>query len=289
MIKPYDYVPSDYAALVKMLAEEDSVEGKDCIPKAHSSGPNTSQYTFASVGVQVAAASIDSSGQACNGTNHHGWQPALMTSFMWLANVTGEFLYRMGEDVTTVPKRTLPRFVDDPVGMLEQALVDLKVAWTARDHSAMLRQLTVMIYYAVQMTTSLHLHPYLSSAFLWIHEWQMSKIYSDFAPAESAYEMMQNITMKEIRDGYVIVNAESRVIGDDPLEDKADVILTIPVENLLMLVPNKTHLPFCWSHRNGTNALGGRCYEGRCRSGRVSLLYLVTSTGPPLSLCGGAL
>ena len=109
-----------------------------------------------------------------------------MTSFMWLANVTGEFLYRMGEDVTTVLKRTSPKLIDDPVGMLEQAVVDLKLALTARENSAMLRQLTVMIYYAVQMSTSLQLHPYLSSAFLWIHEWQMSKIYENFAPAESA-------------------------------------------------------------------------------------------------------
>ena len=72
----------------------------------------------------------------------------------------------------------------------------------------------------------------------------MSKIYTDFAPAESAYEMMQNLTMKQIRDGYVLVNTESRVIGDDILEEKADVVLTVPVENLLMLVPNQIHLPF---------------------------------------------
>ena len=217
LIKPYDYVPSDYSKLViKMLEDEGSVDEKDPLPKARSSGPNTTQYTFASVGVQAAAASIDSR-RACNGTHHHGWQPALMTSFMWLANVTGEFLYRMGEDVTTVPKRTFPKLVDDPTGTLEQAMVDLKLALTARKNSAMLRRLTVMIYYAVQMTTSLQLHPYLSSAFLWIHEWQMSKIYKDFAPAESAYEMMQNVTMKAVRDGYVNVTATTRVVGEDSL------------------------------------------------------------------------
>ena len=150
----------------------------------------------------------------------------------------------MGEDVTTIPKRTVPRLVDDPLGMVEQALTDLKVAWTSHDNSAMLRHLAVLIYFAVQMATSLHLHPYLSSTFLWVHEWQMGKIYPDFAPAESAYEMMQNLTMKQIRDGYVLVNTESRVIGDDILEEKADVVLTIPVENLLVLVPNQIHLPF---------------------------------------------
>ena len=245
LIKPYDYVQGDYEAIVKMIADEDSVKGHEDLPKAHSSGPYTSQYTFANVGVQVAATSIDSSRQASDGSqHHHGWQPALMTSFMWLANVTGEFIYRMGEDVTTIPKRTIPRLVDDPLGMVEQSLIDLKVAWTSHDNSAMLRHLTVLIYFAVQMTTSLHLHPYLSSTFLWVHEWQVSKIYTDFAPAESAYEMMQNLTMKKIRDGYVLVNTESRVIGEDILEEKADVVLTIPVENLLMLVPNHIHLPF---------------------------------------------
>ena len=245
LIKPYDYVPGDYEVLVKMLADEDSVKGPEDAQVAHSSGPHTSQYTFANVGVQVVATSIDSSRQASNGPqHHHGWQPALMTSFMWLANVTGEFLHRMGEDVTTIPKQTIPRLIDDPLGMIEQALTDLKVVWASRDNSAMLRHLTVLIYFAVQMTTNLHLHPYLSSAFLWVHEWQMSKIYSDFAPAESAYEMMQNLTMKQIRDGYVLVSAETRVIGEDSLEEKADVVLTIPVENLLVLVPNQIHLPF---------------------------------------------
>ena len=246
LIKPHDYVSSDFDSIVRMLAAEESVNGQDEAPKAHSSGPHvhTSQYTFANVGVQVAATSIDSSQRTSDGgQNHHGWQPALMTSFMWLANVTGEFLYRMGEDITTVPKRARPRLVDDPLGMMEQALMDLRVAWGAHDSSAMLRHLTVLTYFAVQMTTSLHLHPYLSSTFLWIHEWQMGKIYTEFAPAESAWEMMQDLTMKEIREGYALVNHESRVMGDNILEEKADVVLSIPVENLLMLVPYKTHLP----------------------------------------------
>ena len=192
LIKPHDYVSSDFESVVRMLATEESVNGQEDVPKAHSSGPHTSHYTFASVGVQVAAASIESSQRTSDGgQNHHGWQPALMTSFTWLANVTGEFLCRMGEDITTVPKRARPRLVDDPLGMMEQALVDLRVAWSAHDSSAMLRHLTVLTYFAVQMTTSLHLHPYLSSTFLWVHEWQMGKIYADFAPAESAWEMMQ--------------------------------------------------------------------------------------------------
>ena len=184
---------------------------------------------------------------------HHGWQPALMTSLMWLANVTGEFLYRLGEDVTVIPGRVPPRMVDDPLGTLEEAIGDLKLAFTAKDLSAMLRQLTVLIYYAVQMTTNLQLHPYLSSAFLWVHEWQMSKICDDFAPAESTYEMLQNVTMKEVRNGYVNVAADARVVGEDSLEDKTDIVLTIPVENLLMLVPTRLTCPMLACVERGIN------------------------------------
>ena len=52
LIKPYDYVQSDFSTLVATLVREASTNDKDLQPKAHSSGPNTSQYTFASVGVQ---------------------------------------------------------------------------------------------------------------------------------------------------------------------------------------------------------------------------------------------
>ena len=165
-----------------------------------------------------------------------------MTGFMWLANVTGEFLHRMGKDISTSPQRAPSQLMDDPFGMMEHSLVDLKLAFAAKDISTMLRQLTVLIYYAVQMATNLRLHPYLSSAFLWVHEWQMSKIHSDFAPAESAYDMLQNVTMKEVRDGYVNVMATSQVVGDNSLEDKADIVLTIPIESLLTLVSNRLHL-----------------------------------------------
>ena len=91
----------------------------------------------------------------------------------------------------------------------------------------------------------------------------MGKIYSDFAPAESAYEMMQNVTMKEVRDEYVNVTADARVVGDDSLEEKADIVLTIPVENLLMLVSNKSHLP----------------YAGLCGQGQQPLVASKTQGG----------
>ena len=95
LIKPHDYVSSDFESILGMIATEESANGRDQAPKAHSSGPHTSQYTFANVGVQVAAASIDSSMRISGEEHHHGWQPALMTSCMWMANVAGEFLHRM--------------------------------------------------------------------------------------------------------------------------------------------------------------------------------------------------
>ena len=137
----------------------------------------------------------------------------------------------------------------------------------------MLRNLTVLIYFAIQMTSSLHLHPYLSSAFLWIHDWQMGKIYADFAPAESAWEMMQDLTMKEIRNGYVLVSKESRVVGDDALEDKADVVLTVPVENLLMMVPYQTQLPY-----TGMAALDQLPPVARDKDHQVSSVELATTS-----------
>ena len=82
LVKPYDFVQSDFSTIVKASEKEDSANRKDTQLKAHSSGPNTSQYTFASVGVQAAATSIDSK-RVDSGMPHHGWQPALVTSFMW--------------------------------------------------------------------------------------------------------------------------------------------------------------------------------------------------------------
>ena len=71
LIKPHDYVSSDFDSIVRMLATEESVNGQDDAPKAHSSGPHTSQYTFANVGVQVAATSIDSSQRTSDGGQNH--------------------------------------------------------------------------------------------------------------------------------------------------------------------------------------------------------------------------
>ena len=35
----------------------------------------------------------------------HGWQPAVMTGMMWMANVVGEFLAKVNEDVQVRPLR----------------------------------------------------------------------------------------------------------------------------------------------------------------------------------------
>ena len=88
------------------------------------------------------------------------------------------------------------------------------------------------------MATTMRLHPYLSSTFLWIHEWQLSKIYDDFEPAESAWEMLKDVTMKEVKGGYVVLSNQSlKILGDHALDDKADVVLMTPVESLLGMVP----------------------------------------------------
>ena len=60
------------------------------------------------------------------------------------------------------------------------------------------------------------------------------------------------------RGRYANVTADGRVVGDNSLEDKADVVLSVPVENLLMLVLNKTHLPYAGLDRYGTSAPGGQ-------------------------------
>ena len=94
------------------------------------------------------------------------------------------------------------------------------------------------------MATTMHLRPYLSSTFLWTHAWQLSKIYEDFGKAENAYEMLRDASMKEVKGGYVIVSTRTfKVLGEDALEEKADVVLMIPVESLLDMVPPRLSMP----------------------------------------------
>ena len=95
------------------------------------------------------------------------------------------------------------------------------------------------------MATTMRLHPYLSSTFLWIHEWQLSKIYDDYAPAESAFEMLKDVTMKEVKGGYVVMSNQTlKVLGDFALDDKADIALVAPVESLLDMVPSRLSVPY---------------------------------------------
>ena len=52
--------------------------------------------------------------------------------------------------------------------------------------------------------------------------------------------MLQDANLREVEDGYVITSSKTRkVIGDDALEDKADMVLMIPVESLLDLIPSR--------------------------------------------------
>ena len=246
LIKPYDYVLSDFSILVTSV--RNAQPGFDNVERvSHSSGPDTSQSTFTNIGVQ-ASASETLPRRAGNMTEHHGWQPVLMTGMMWMANVVGEYLTRMDRRPEVSPVK-LPRLIDDPVSMLEQAVVDLKLAYENKEVSGILKQLGLLLYYTMLMATTMQLHPYLSSTYLWIHEWQLSKIYINLGKAESAYEMLQDVSTKEVEDGYVIVLTKTlRVLGEEALDkkadDKADVVLMTPVESLLDLVPFRLKLPY---------------------------------------------
>ena len=79
----------------------------------------------------------------------------------------------------------------------------------------------LLLYFTMVMATNLQLHPYLSSTYLWIHEWQWSKIYTDLGKAENAHDMVQDATLKQVEDGYAIVSllvhAETIVLCDPAL------------------------------------------------------------------------
>ena len=206
LIKPYDYVPSDYSQLLNRTRKGEPDAGSDHPERAsrvgYTSGQDTSQFTFAHVGIQVSLCDNAPKGDM-ERLRQHGWQSALMTSMMWLSNVVGEYLTKLSQSPEVAPI-TLPRLIDDPVTTLEQTVMDLRIAQEAKEVAGILKHIGLLMYYSMMMATTMRLHPYLSSTFLWIHEWQMGKIYTDFAPAESAYEMMQNLTMKQTRDGYVL-------------------------------------------------------------------------------------
>ena len=177
LIKPYDYVPSDYSMLLTQTQQGRQDNGSEKVEKIsqphHSSGHDSSQYTFAHVGIQTVVSENLPKG-ATDLTGHHGWQPALMTSMTWMASVAGEYLTKMGRKPKIAPVQ-LPRLIDDPVSTLEQTVVDLRVAQEAKDVSGILKQFGLLMCYTMLMATTMHLHPYLSSTFLWIRAWQLSK------------------------------------------------------------------------------------------------------------------
>ena len=247
LIKPYDYVPSDYSQLLNRRPEGELEVGSEHPERAsrmgHTSGHDSSQYTFAHVGIQASLCDSSPKG-ATDRLGQHGWQSALMTSTMWMSNVVGEYLTKLDQQPEVAPVH-LPRLIDDPVTTLEQTVIDLRIAQEAREVSGVLKQIGLLQYYSMLMATAMRLHPYLSSTFLWIHEWQLSKIYDDFAPAESAFEMLKDVTMKQVKDGYVVLpNQTLKILGDFALDDKADVVLMAPVESLLDMVPSRLSMPY---------------------------------------------
>ena len=247
LIKPYDYVPSDFSQLLSQTRKGDMEAGSDHPERAsqmgHTSGHDSSQFTFAHVGTQVSMCDHSPKG-AMDQSGQHGWQSALMTSMMWLSNVVGEYLTKLSQPPEVSPV-ALPRLMDDPVTTLEQTVMDLRIAQEAKEVSGVLKHLGLLMYYSVMMATAMRLHPYLSSTFLWIHEWQLSKIYDDFEPAESAHEMLKDVTMKEVKGGYIVMDTQTlKVLGDYALDDKADVVLMAPVESLLDMIPARLNMPF---------------------------------------------
>ena len=247
LIKPYDYVPSDYSQLLNQTRKGELEAGSDHPERAsrvgHTSGHDSSQFTFANVGIQASLCDNTPKGDT-DRLGQHGWQSALMTSMMWLSNVVGEYLTKLSQPPEVAPI-TLPRLIDDPVTTLEQTVMDLRIAQEAKETSGVLKHIGLLMYYSMMMATTMRLHPYLSSTFLWIHEWQLSKIYDDFEPAESAFEMLKDVTMKEVKGGYVVLSNQSlKILGDYALDDKADVVLMAPVESLLGMVPFQVSLPY---------------------------------------------
>ena len=113
----------------------------------------------------------------------------------------------------------------------------------------------------------------------------MSKIYDDFAPAESAVEMLEDVAMKEVKDGYIIVtNLTLKVIGDFTLDDKADVVLMMPLEGLLDAIPISAEYAIR-RHATWDNPWKGRHPSQEACEGPwvfIVSVYFVTVRGPSL-------
>ena len=137
LIKPYDYVPSDYSQLLNQTRKGEMDAGSDHPERAsrmgHTSGHDSSQFTFAHVGIQVSMCDSSPKG-ATDRSGQHGWQSALITSMMWLSNVVGEYLTKLSQPPEVAPV-SLPRLIDDPVTTLEQTVMDLKIAQEAKEIS----------------------------------------------------------------------------------------------------------------------------------------------------------
>ena len=117
LIKPYDYVPSDFSKLLMMEPQGKQDMGSE-IPERtsqplHTSGRDSSQYTFAHIGIQAAMCD-NLPKRGTDQTELHGWQSALMTSMMWLSNVVSEYLTKLDQKSEVAPVH-LPRLITVPV------------------------------------------------------------------------------------------------------------------------------------------------------------------------------
>ena len=148
----------------------------------HSSERDASQYTFANASVQIATR-VSLSSERSSSTR----QPALMTAVMCMATAGGEFLHKVYVDVKSDTVKVPSSVIDDPVVHLEMADRDLQMAFEERSAAGVLKQVGILLYYTMLLATSMNLHPYLCSTFLWIHEWQLGKMRTTPRPKRLRY------------------------------------------------------------------------------------------------------
>ena len=111
----------------------------------------------------------------------------------------------------------------------------------------------------------------------------LSKDYSDYSKAESAYDMIQEATLKDVFGGYMIcaVNGQ-RLLSDAALADKADLILMVPVESLQVMVLHHFHMPMldCLVQTGNPTRVRRTSKTNSTTEWVIEEVHLVTHGGP---------
>ena len=132
-------MPSDYSQLLTRGPKGEAEVGSDHPERAsrpgHTSGHDSSQYTFAHVGIQASLCDSHPKG-ATDQLGQHGWQSALMTGMMWMSNVVGESLTKLDQDPEVAPVH-LPRLIDDPWAFRRRCVIVTRkgprINWVSMD------------------------------------------------------------------------------------------------------------------------------------------------------------